>query len=246
MYTVTPNQSLMTWALAHGWCSQRCEASTIVETDAPNPIGGLAHRSAVTARAPIPSGTQIADPGLKILVVHGGQHGRACSAAEAIAEAADSRGLSTLVRSVDEATPADVSAADAVIAGCWVPGREPLSNEMTLRMMGWIQGLAPMSGKPVGLFCTYRFFPYTFADMATRTARMENELAVRFERKGARIVAMRSIHFKSIDEEAAGLVRSLIDHVRATEEPDTSAEDLQRTNQVFDVAPRNSRNAGTS
>lgn len=97
---------------------------------------------------------------------------------------------------------------------------------MTLRMMGWIQGLAPMDGKPVGLFCTYRFFPHTFADMATRTARMENELAVRFERKGARIVAMRSIYFKSVDEEAAGLVQSVLEHLDTTDGSDAVSDDL--------------------
>ena len=229
MYTITPNQSLMTWALAHGWCSQRCDASTTVEPETPNPIRRPAHKSDITLSTPAPSRTHIADDGLKVLVVHGGQHGKACSAAEAIAEAADSQGLSTLVRSIDEATPADVDVADAIIAGCWVPGREPLNNEMTLRMMGWIESLAPMNGRPVGVFCTYRFFPYTFADMATRTARMENELAVRFERKGARVVATRSIYFKSVDEEVAGLVQSVLRHLHTTDEPDTASDGLHRT-----------------
>jgi flavodoxin len=165
---------------------------------------------------------------MSVLVVYESHHNRAGSVVNAIADAATARGVSSLIRTIGNVTPADVDRTDAVIAGCWMPGHAPLSSESTQNMMGWIENLGPMNGKPVGLFCTYRFFPYSFADMASRTARMERELTARFERKGANVVAKRSIYFKSIDEEATELVQSVIEHVGSTLKPDTAPHDLRR------------------
>jgi flavodoxin len=235
MYTITPNQSLMTWALAHGWCSQRCTASSPVEVETDLPIRYPAQ--APIAASPLPPThptptvpeTRLDGQRMSVLVVYESHHNRAGSVVNAIADAAATRGVSALIRTIGNVTPADVDRTDAVIAGCWMPGHAPLSSESTRNMMDWIDDLGPMKGKPVGLFCTYRFFPYTFADVASRTARMERELTARFERKGANVVAKRLIYFKSINEEAVELVRSVLERVGSTLEPDTAPDDLRRT-----------------
>ena len=235
MYTINPDQSLVTWALGHGWCSQRCNAATPVEIEADPAINGPVETMIATSpcppvmRTPSPSETQIDGPGKSVLVVYESHHDRASGVVDAITDAAASRGYSTLVRATGDVTSADVSASDAVIAGCWMPGKAPLSSQSTRRMMGWIEALTPMEGKPVGLFCTYRFFPFTFADTASRTARMERELTTRFEGKGAKVVARKSIYFKSIDEEAAELVQSVLTHVPTTREPTTVPDDGRQT-----------------
>jgi hypothetical protein len=100
-----------------------------------------------------------------------------------------------------------------VIAGCWTPGNVPFGDAPTRRMAAWVEALPPLDGKPVGVFCTYRFFPHTFADTAARTAETEHELASRFELKGAKVVTTRAFHIDSIDKDAAELVDLVLEHI---------------------------------
>ena len=149
----------------------------------------------------------------RLLVVCESKRGRAEAAADAVSSSVAARGVVATVGTIDEISPSQVAAADALIVGCWVPGRTPFGDDPMRRMAGWVDTLDAIDGKPVGIFCTYRFFPHTFADVATRTAETENGLARCFERKGAEIAAIRSIHFKSIDEGAGQLVESVLDYV---------------------------------
>jgi flavodoxin len=149
-----------------------------------------------------------------ILVVYESPRGRARDTAEAVARAAASHGVATLISSIDEDVAKRVAkSADALIAGCWISGKVPFGGAPTQRMFDWIESLPPLEGKPVGVFCMYKFFPNTFADMATRTAEVESTLASSFEVIGGNVVASSSINLKSIDEGAALLVEMVLEHL---------------------------------
>jgi flavodoxin len=148
---------------------------------------------------------------MTLLVIYEGNRGRVRRAAIAIADAAASHGVATLVRSIDEVEESYLASADAVIAGCWTPGNVPFGDAPTRRMAAWIEGLPNLNGKPAGVFCTYRFFPHTFADTAARTAETEHELASRLELKGARVIATKAFHFDSIEKDAAELVALVLE-----------------------------------
>jgi flavodoxin len=148
-------------------------------------------------------------------VVCESQRGHAFEVAEAARDAAKERGFGATVGVMEDIAPSTIAVADALIAGCWMPGKAPFGDEPMQRMVDWIESLEPLEGKPIGIFCTYRFFPHTFADMATRTAETERGLKVRFEHKGGNVAAKRSIHMNSIKEDAAALVEAVLEHVPA-------------------------------
>lgn len=150
-----------------------------------------------------------------VVVVCESQRGRASAVAEAARDAVRARGFEATVGVMEDVAPSTIAAADALIAGCWMPGKAPFGDEPMQRMMDWIESLDPLDGKPIGIFCTYRFFPHTFSDTATRTAETEHLLQARFEGKGGRIAAKRSIHVNSITEDTAALVESVLEQVAA-------------------------------
>ncbi len=145
-----------------------------------------------------------------VLVVCESPRGKAHTVSEAIAEVAKARGLTAAIATVDSIAPDEVTDARSLIAGCWMPGRAPLGDEPKARMTAWIRSLPPLGGKPVGVFCTYRFFPTTFADLAARTAETERCLAEGFESKAAAVLARKSIHIGSIQTDAVRLLDELL------------------------------------
>jgi flavodoxin len=149
-----------------------------------------------------------------ILVVFESRRGRARDAADAISDVAASSGIATLITSIDDdVMPKVVASADAVIAGCSTSGKVPFGDEPTQRLVDWVQGLPSLEGKPVGVFCTYKFFPNTFADMAARTGEIESAISRAFELKGGKVVASQSINFKSIEAGASTLVERVLEHL---------------------------------
>lgn len=150
---------------------------------------------------------------MEVLVAYESRRGGARRAARAIADAAADRGIATLVRSVAEVKPGHVRAADALVAGCWTRASVPFGGEPTQHMVRWIGRLPPLDGKPVGVFCTYSFLPHTFADTAARTAETQGELTQRFQLRGAKVVASRSLHIRSLQGAAARLIVSVTAHV---------------------------------
>ena len=158
-------------------------------------------------QAPQPHGT--------VVVVCESQRGRAGTVAEAARDAARARGFGATIGVIDDLAPATIASADALIAGCWMPGKAPFGDEPMQRMIGWIDSLEPLNGKPIGVYCTYRFVPHTFADTATRTAETEHLLQAKFEDKGGRVFAKRAIHVNSIEDDTAALVDSVLEHVPA-------------------------------
>lgn len=72
--------------------------------------------------------------------------------------------------------------------------------------------LPELHGKPVGLYCSYTFFPHTFADTATRTAEALARMSRAIEDKGGRVVSSHSLHFQEFAKGAADLVGEVLDH----------------------------------
>ncbi len=150
---------------------------------------------------------------MDVLVAYESQRGRARRAAQAVAEAAAGHGVATLVRPIDDVEASDIAGADALIAGCWVRGDVPFGGEPARRMAAWVRGLPDLGGKPAGVYCTYRFFPHTFADTAARTAETLHKIGTGLELRGAAVTVTQSIHFGAMSDGAAKLIHRLLKQV---------------------------------
>ncbi|MEN8235605.1 MAG: hypothetical protein ABFR89_11875 [Actinomycetota bacterium] len=150
---------------------------------------------------------------MDMYVVCESRDGKASRAAEAISEAAAANGVATLVRSIDEAVPDDLVAADAIIAGCRLQADTPFGGSIAGRLADWIAGLPDLDGQAVGVFCTYSFFPHTFADVTARTAEVLNDLGEGFRTKGGDVVASHALHVRDLEGDAVKLVSKLVDSV---------------------------------
>ena len=146
-------------------------------------------------------------------IAYESRRGRAHRAADSVAEAAASLGVATLVRSIDEAVSDDLTANPALVVGCWVKVDTPFGGEPVRRVVDWMESLPNLHGKPVGLFCTYTFFPHTFADTAARTSEVLAELGRMIEEKGGKVVASHSFHYQAFESSAQTLVEEVLDHV---------------------------------
>ncbi len=142
-----------------------------------------------------------------------GQRGRARRAAEAVAEAAASRSVATLIRSINEVAAEDLQRAEALVVGCWTRVDTPFGGEPVRRLLDWSQGLPELDGKPIGVFCTYAFFPHTFADTTARTSEVLALLTAGLEQKGGKVVSSHPFHFKAFPKSATTLVSEMVDHM---------------------------------
>ncbi|MCP4304026.1 MAG: hypothetical protein GY788_03920 [bacterium] len=146
-------------------------------------------------------------------ITYESRRGRARKAAEAVAESAANHGESILVRTIAEAVPDDILAAPALIIGCWTRVDTPFGGEPVRLVTKWIDSLPELHGKPIGMFCTYTFFPHTFADTAARTAEVLALLGAGVERKGGKVVSSHAFHFQAFETSAETLVSEVIDHM---------------------------------
>jgi flavodoxin len=151
---------------------------------------------------------------MAVLVVYESKQDHTRAVADAIADAVADYDVPTLTRSVDEAKPTHVESASVLIAGCITPGDVPFGGKPTQRMAAWINDLDSLEGKPVAVFCAYKFFPHTFADTTTRVAETLSKLTARFELRGGMVAASQGINLKSIDKGAKGLVDQILGHIR--------------------------------
>ena len=145
-------------------------------------------------------------------IVYESRRGRARRAAEAVAENAAAHGVPSLLRSISSAVPNDILEAPALIAGCWAKIDTPGGGEPVRTMAKWIENLPELHGKPIGLFCTYTFFPHTFADTATRTAEALSLLGRAIEEKGGKVVSSHSLYFKAFEKSAGIVVDEVLQH----------------------------------
>ena len=146
-------------------------------------------------------------------VAYESRRGRARRAAEAVAEAAASHGVATLVRSITDAVSKDLLDAPALIVGCWAKVDTPFGGEPVRTVSDWIDELPELHGKPVGMFCTYTFFPHTFADTTARTSEVLALLGAAIAEKGGKVVSSHAFHFQAFEESAETMVTEVLGHL---------------------------------
>lgn len=150
---------------------------------------------------------------MEILVGYESSRGRAEYAARSIADAAAVRGIASIVLGIDGIGPEMIAQADAFIVGCWTPGKIPFGDQPTRRLERWIDGLSPLDGMPVAVFCTYRFFPHTFADTGARTAETLHGVAEGLELRGGKVVATQSMYIGAMEKAASVLTDRMLEHL---------------------------------
>lgn len=136
---------------------------------------------------------------MNILVLYQSRQGHTRQAAENIAQVARGLGHEVTVKSVIEASKADVEKAGALFIGTWIQGFI-LFGVKPAGAAQWVPALPSLEGKPTGIFCTYAFNPrgslQAFGSLLAA--------------KGARIVAQRAFHRSRLDEGAEAFVRSVL------------------------------------
>jgi hypothetical protein len=116
------------------------------------------------------------------------------------------------MRSIHEAVSKDVEESPALITGCGAKIDTPFGGEQVKAVSRWIETLPVLHGKPVGVFCTYTFFPHTFADTAARTAEVLAVIGGVVEAKGGKVVSSHALHFQAFDKGAETLVTEVLEH----------------------------------
>lgn len=147
---------------------------------------------------------------MDMYVVCESRRGKVHQAADAISEAAAAQGVATLVRSIDEVVPDDLLAAHAVAAGCKLQSDTPFGGDPTQRMEAWINTLPALDGLRVGVFCTYSFFPHTFADVTARTSEVLAGMSAAFEARGGKVVVTQGLHQGEFDAAAVSFVSKVL------------------------------------
>jgi flavodoxin len=126
---------------------------------------------------------------MKVAIVFDSKTGRTRAAAEEMAQVARAAGHECTVRSVQDADPAAVSAADAICVGSWCQGLFFVLQHATTATMDFIDSLDELGGKPAAVFCTYK----------TAVGGMLPKMAARLESRGADVTGS----FKSRGPHAA-------------------------------------------
>ncbi len=62
----------------------------------------------------------------------------------------------------------------------------------------------------MGVFCTYSFFPHTFADLTARTSKVLADLSAAFEARGGTVVAAQGLHQGEFDRAATPYVSKVL------------------------------------
>lgn len=127
-----------------------------------------------------------------------------------MARAVRDMGQEPVVRLIDQVTADDIADAGTLLVGGWVRTRYPFGGDTIEHALRWIESLPPLDGKQVGVFCTYRFFPRTFADTTARVSEALGMVKRGFEAKGAAVVADHSLHMRSLEEGSRAFVNAVL------------------------------------
>jgi flavodoxin len=120
---------------------------------------------------------------MNVLVMYQSRSGHTREAAEGIGSAVERLNHTVSVKSVIEVSQTDVENADVLFVGTWVHGLiffgvRPAEAEL------WVPALPSLEGKPVGVFCTYRFNPRGSL----------RKLGTMLEGRGATILGQKAFH----------------------------------------------------
>ncbi len=113
---------------------------------------------------------------VKVAIVYDSRTGTTKAAAEDMAQMAVAAGHDSTAVAVQAASPADVSAADAVCIGSWTEGLYFIRQHATSATMAFIDSLN-LDGTPAAVFCTYKTSP----------GKMLDKMARALEARGARV-----------------------------------------------------------
>jgi flavodoxin len=139
---------------------------------------------------------------VNVLVIYHSRSGHTRDAAEAIATAAREMSYEVTVRSVAELRQADVEKAHALFIGTWVHGMI-LFGVRPAGVEQWVPALPSLTGKPVGIFCTYAFNPRGSLRM----------LGAMLQARGATVQGQRAFHRSHPGEGADSFVQSVMQSV---------------------------------
>lgn len=142
-------------------------------------------------------------------VVYQSRHAKARKAAEAIADAAHHRGMIAFIGPISDVDPVAIMEADVLVAGCTTQVDTPFGGDARSTTRAWIDQIPDLDGKPCAVFCTYSFFPHTFADVTTRTAEVLDSLERGLELKGGKVVASQGILNRKPAQGAEALVSKI-------------------------------------
>ena len=78
------------------------------------------------------------EPQGTVVVACESQKGRAGTVAEAARDAARAKGYGATIGVIDDLASSTIASADALIAGCWMPGKAPFGDEPMQRMISWM------------------------------------------------------------------------------------------------------------
>ena len=136
---------------------------------------------------------------MNVLVLYHSRSGHTREAAEAIGDAARKLQHDVHVKSVIEVSKSDVQNADILFAGTWVHGMilfgvKPAGAEL------WVPALPALTGKQVGIFCTYAFNPRGSL----------RALGSMLEARGATILGQRAFHRSRPADGVASFVQNVL------------------------------------
>ena len=114
---------------------------------------------------------------MNLAIVYDSKTGTTKAAAGKMAEIATAAGHECTVTSVEDADPAAVEAADAILIGSWVKGLFFLFQHATQETMEFIDRLGNLAGTPTAVFCTYK----------TAVGGMLDKMAAQLRNRGAAV-----------------------------------------------------------
>ena len=147
---------------------------------------------------------------MEVLIVYEGKRGSAQRTAEALEQAVGLHGHLGRCSVLEETSPDEIAAADAVLVGCWSEAAVPFGGDATDHLVTWIDGLPSLRGKPLGAFCAYSALPHPFADPAAHAAETLDALRDHLAARGASVAATQAFHRIGLDREAASFVDAVL------------------------------------
>lgn len=137
---------------------------------------------------------------MNVLIGYASHTGHTRQAAEAIASAVQRLGGTAVTKPFSEIQVVDVERADVLFVGTWVQGLI-LFGVHPAGARQWVAGLPSISGKSVGVFCTYAFNP--------RGALAS--LCAMLEQRGAVVKGFHAFHRSQPDEGVDHFVRNVLE-----------------------------------
>ncbi len=136
---------------------------------------------------------------MNVLVLYHSRYGHTQAAAERVAQAVRALNHQATVVSVTQVRAADVEKADVLFVGTWVQGFILLGVKPAGADL-WVPSLPSLKGKPVGIFCTYLFHPYSSL----------HKLAAMLEARGAAICGQQAFRRNRLDRGMEQFVRRVL------------------------------------